>query len=311
MKIASIGIDIGKTTFHLVGLDERGSTVVRKKFSRNTLLAHTAKFSTSLIGIEACGGSHYLARCLREQGHEVRLIPPQFVKPYRKSNKNDYLDAEAIAEAVTRKNMRFVPIKTEDQLDLQGLHRVRERLVHNRTEVINQVRGFLQERGMTFNRGPASLRKEMPSLLEDADQTLTPRLRVLLDHLWQEWKHLDSQIERMSEAIDVVATAMLLAYACARSQESGRWFRPQPWLQLATGRPSDEDETSPPGWDWYPNSTRPEARPSCWVSPSAATFTCARCSCTEHAPCCCASSTTPAASGSGCTGWRQEHRATR
>jgi transposase len=127
------------------------------------------------------------------------------VKRYRESNKNDYLDAEAIAEAVTRKNLRFVPIKTEDQLDVQGLHRVRERLVHNRTEVINQIRGFLLERGITFNRGPMSLRKEMSSLLEDAEQNLTPHLRRLLDHLWHEWQHLDEQIDRLAGEIDAVA----------------------------------------------------------------------------------------------------------
>jgi transposase len=205
MHIASIGIDIGKTTFHLVALDEHGSIVVRKKFSRQYLLAYTANLPASLTGIEACGDAYCLARSLHEQGHAVRLIPGQFVKPFRKSNKNDYLDAEAIAEAVTRHNMRFVPIKTEDQLDLQGLHRVRERLVHNRTEVINQIRGFLLERGITFNRGPASLRKEMPSLLEDAEQNLTPSLRTLLDHLWRKWQYLDSQVDQMSLAIEEVA----------------------------------------------------------------------------------------------------------
>ena len=205
MKIASIGIDIGKTTFHLIALDEHGGIVIRRKFSRKALLAYTAKLSTSLIGMEACGGAHCLARLLGDQGHEVRLIPGQFVKPYRKSNKNDYLDAEAIAEAVTRKNLRFVSIKTEDQLDLQGLHRVRERLVHNRTEVINQIRGFLLERGVTFNRGPQSLRKEMASLLEDAEQNLTPQLRSLLAHLWQEWQYLDSQIDQIGDAMEAVA----------------------------------------------------------------------------------------------------------
>ena len=205
MKIASIGIDIGKTTFHLVALDEHGSIVIRRKFSRKALLVYTAKLASSLMGMEACGGAHCLARLLRDQGHQVRLIPGQFVKRYREANKNDYLDAEAIAEAVTRKKLRFVPIKTEDQLDVQGMHRVRERLVHNRTEVINQIRGFLLERGVTFNRGPLSLRKGMPDLLEDAEQNLTPQLRSLLAHLWQEWQSLNSQIERIGAAIEEVA----------------------------------------------------------------------------------------------------------
>jgi transposase len=205
MKIASIGIDIGKTTFHLVALDEYGSIVVRKKFSRKALLVYCANLRSALIGMEACGGAHCLARLLHDQGHEVRLIPGQFVKAYRAANKNDYLDAEAIAEAVTRKKLRFVPIKTEDQLDVQGLHRVRERLVHNRTEVINQIRGFVLERGLTFNRGPLSLRKGMPDLLEDAEQNLTPQLRGLLAHLWREWQYLDNQIEQISDALGAVA----------------------------------------------------------------------------------------------------------
>lgn len=213
MQIESVGIDIGKTTFHLVALDEHGSMVLRKKCSRKQLLACTANLPASLIGMEACGGAHCLARVMSGQGHQVRLIPGQFVKPFRKSNKNDYLDAEAIAEAVTRHNMRFVPIKTEDQLDLQGLHRVRQRLVHNRTEVINQIRGFLLERGITFPRGPMNLRKAMPSLLEDAEQSLTPRLRNLLDHLWQEWKCLDQQLDGLGEDIDAVAESDV---ACRR-----------------------------------------------------------------------------------------------
>jgi transposase len=147
MQIKSIGIDLGKTTFHLVALGAHSQVVIRKKFSRQQLLTYTANLPSCLMGMEAGVGSHFLGRALREQGHEVRLIPAQFVRPFVKSNKNDYCDAEAIAEAVERENMRFVPIKTEDQLDLQALHRVRERLVSRRTSVINQIRAFLLERG--------------------------------------------------------------------------------------------------------------------------------------------------------------------
>ena len=114
MHIASVGIDLGKATFHLVALGERSKVLTRKKFSRTQLLAHTANLPASLIGLEACSGAHFLGSALREQGHDVKLIPAQFVKPYRKSNKNDFIDAEAIAEAVTKQNMRFVPIKTEE-----------------------------------------------------------------------------------------------------------------------------------------------------------------------------------------------------
>ncbi|MGE5733712.1 MAG: IS110 family transposase [Acidobacteriota bacterium] len=125
MHIASIGIDLGKTTFHLVALGERNKVLVRKKFSRSQLLTYTANLPSSLIGLEAGAGAHFLGTVLIEQGHQVRLIPAQFVKPYRKSNKNDFLDAEAIAEAVTKQNMRFVQIKTQEQLDIQAMHRVR------------------------------------------------------------------------------------------------------------------------------------------------------------------------------------------
>jgi transposase len=137
MQIASIGIDLGKTTFHLVALGERSKVLIRKKFSRRQLLAYTANLPASLIGLEACAGAHFVGGVLREQGHEVRLIPAQFVKPYRKSNKNDFLDAEAIAEAVSKQNMRFVQIKTQEQLDVQPMHRVRDRLVQHRTALIN------------------------------------------------------------------------------------------------------------------------------------------------------------------------------
>src|SRR6266576_2493636 len=131
MQLQTIGIDLGKTLFHLVGLNQRGEVVVRKKFSRRQLLHFTANLQVELIGMEACGGSHFLGRALREQGHEVRLMPAQYVKPYVQTNKSDFLDAEAIAVAVQRPRMRFVPIKTEEQLDLQALHRVRERWVSN------------------------------------------------------------------------------------------------------------------------------------------------------------------------------------
>src|SRR5579863_6128467 len=128
MELHAIGIDLGKTLFHLVGVDARGSVVVRKRCSRTQLLKYTANLRVQRIGMEACSGSHFLARALREQGHDARLIPAQYVKPYVKTNKSDYIDAEAIAEAVQRPTMRFVPIKTEEQLDLQTVHRVRERL---------------------------------------------------------------------------------------------------------------------------------------------------------------------------------------
>src|SRR6201987_2715677 len=201
MHIASIGIDLGKTTFHLVALGERNKILLRKKFSRAQLLAYTANLPTSLIGLEACAGAHFLGAALREQGHEVRLIPAQFVKPYRKSNKNDFIDAEAIAEAVTKQNMRFVPIKTQEQLDWQAIHRVRDRLVQRRTALINEIRGFLLERGLTFAARPIYLRQNLPTVIEDAEQNLSARLRWLLERLWQEWKQVESDIKSITDEI--------------------------------------------------------------------------------------------------------------
>jgi transposase len=205
MQIASIGIDLGKATFHLVALGERNKVLVRKKFSRTTLLTYTANLPASLIGLEACAGAHFLGSALRAQGHEVRLIPAQFVKPYRKSNKNDFIDAEAIAEAVTKQNMRFVQIKTQEQLDWQAMHRVRDRLMQRRTALINEIRGFLLERGLTFAARPISLRKNLPAVIEDAEQNLSPRLRWLLDRLWQEWKQTEIDIKAITDEIERIS----------------------------------------------------------------------------------------------------------
>jgi transposase len=197
MELHTIGIDLGKTVFHLVGLTLRGEVAVRKKLSRKQLLHFTANLQVELIGMEACGGSHFLGRALREQGHEVRLIPAQYVKPYVKTNKSDYIDAEAIAEAVSRPTMRFVPIKTDDQLDLQSLHRVRERWVMRRTAVVNQVRGLLLERGITLRKGRCHLDAALPGILEDATMKLSGALRLLLAQLKLE---LDQLAIRLDEA---------------------------------------------------------------------------------------------------------------
>ncbi len=207
MQIRSVGIDLGKTTFHLVALGDNGKVLVRKKFNQKQLITFTANLQTSLIGMEACSGAHFLGRALRSQGHDVKLIPAQFVKPFVKSNKNDFLDAEAIAEAVERKNMRFVPIKTDDQLDLQALHRVRDRLIARRTSVINQLRAFLLERGMTFAKMPTKLKFAMPEILENADSNLTPRMRNLVGLLWSEWKELDQQIIAMNTEVEQIASS--------------------------------------------------------------------------------------------------------
>src|SRR6202158_1379364 len=205
MELHTIGIDLGKTVFHLVGLNPRGEVVVRKKFSRKQLLHFTANLHVELIGMEACGGAHFLGRALREQGHEVRLMPAQYVKPYVKTNKNDFIDAEAIAEAVARPTMRFVPIKTDDQLDLQSLHRVRERWVMRRTAGIKQIRSLLLERGITLRQGRRHVDAALPGILEDAGAKLSSALRVLLAQLKLELDHLQMRIDEVDAMINKAA----------------------------------------------------------------------------------------------------------
>jgi transposase len=215
MKIHTAGIDIGKYVFHLVGLNESGEIVIKRRFSRTQLLTFTANLSVGIIGMEACSGSHFPARALREQGHQVRLMPAQYVRPFVKSNKNDYIDAEAIAEAVQRPTMRFVPIKTDDQLDLQALHRTRERWVARRTAVANQMRSFLLERGLAVRQGLEYFRAHFPSLLNDAEGKLSGCMRTILLELWHEWEELEQRITRANEAVARMAAE---SEACQRLQ---------------------------------------------------------------------------------------------
>jgi transposase len=276
MQIHSVGIDLGKTTFHLVALGAAGKVIVRKKFNRKQLLAYTANFPASLLGLEACSGAHFLGRALRKQGHDVRLIPAQFVKPFVKSNKNDFIDAEAIAEAVERKNMRFVPIKTDDQLDLQGIHRVRDRLICRRTAVINQLRAFLLERGMVFAHRPANLKAAMADILENAEADLTPQMRSLINMLWDEWKLVEEQIKNSTWNWNGPRPRMPDARGYVRSRGSDQLSPLPSLLPLATAPPSTRAGTSFRGWVSCHASTRREVKRSCSASASAATSTCVR-----------------------------------
>jgi transposase len=192
------GIDLGKTVFHLIGLSKEGHVVLKKRLSRKQLITLTVNMPSCLIGMEACAGAHFLARVLRAQGHDVKLMPAEYVRPFVKSNKNDYVDAEAIAEAVQRPTMRFVPIKNEAQLDLQALHRVRDRWMGRRTAVINQIRGFMLEHGITVPIGPAHLKRQLPTILQDAQNLLSTRMRAMLNELRLEWEKLEEQIDAMN-----------------------------------------------------------------------------------------------------------------
>ncbi|MEH3036059.1 MAG: IS110 family transposase [Sphingomonas adhaesiva] len=202
-EVAVIGIDIGKMSFHLVALDATGAIQWKKKVSRAQLMRHMDALPRCLVGMEACCGAHHLARELTALDHNVRLMAPQFVKPFLKSNKNDYLDAEA----VQRPTMRFVPAKSVEQLDLQALHRVRERLVSRRTAVINQIRAFLLERGIVFHAGRRHMAREMPALFTDERSTLSLRMRMILQQLWDEWRRLETDIGTVTKEIEAIAAA--------------------------------------------------------------------------------------------------------
>ncbi len=194
MSVVTIGIDVGKTWFHLVGLDSRGAIVARQRFNRSQLLRYMGKLAPCLIGMEASCGSHHLARQLLAIGHDARLMSAKFVRPFVKGNKNDYLDAEAIAEAVQRPTMRFVPVKTIEQLDLQAIHRMRSGLISRRTGVINQIRSFLQDRGITVSHGPGFLARALPELLKEEESRLSGSMKRLLSMLRRQWLEIDQQV---------------------------------------------------------------------------------------------------------------------
>jgi transposase len=204
--VATMGIDIGKNSFHVIGLDARGAIVLRQKWSRGQLEARFANMPPCLIGMEACVGAHHLSRKLQAQGHDARLMPAKYVRPYSKGQKNDFRDAEAIAEAVQRPTMKFVATKTADQLDLQALHRVRERLVSQRTGIINQIRAFLLERGVAVRQGLRFLRLELPNILAKRTDVLSPRMMRIIEDLAGDWHRLDERIEGVTSEIEALAS---------------------------------------------------------------------------------------------------------
>jgi transposase len=197
-----LGIDLGKNWFHLIGIDTRGEVVLRKKLNREKLMPFIADLPTCIVSMESCPGSQYLGRRCDDAGHEVRIIPAQFVKPYVKSNKNDFNDAQAIAEAASRATMRFVPLKSPEQLELQAIHRVRQRFITERTAIVNQMRALLLENGITIPVGRALFSRRLPAILEDAENGLSTRLRALLDKLRHRWRTLDSEIQEMTDLLN-------------------------------------------------------------------------------------------------------------
>jgi transposase len=203
--VTTIGIDMGKNTLHMIGLDTRGAIVLREKVSRGRIASRLANLPSCLIGIEAGLATHYVARELAALGHDVKQVPPTYAKPFRQGHKNDFRDAHSVAEAVQRPTTRFVPVKTDEQLDLQALHRVRSRLVSERTAVVNQIRGFLLERGIIVRQGLRFLRQALPDILAKRTDILSPRMVRIVADLASDWRWLDERIEPVTDEIETLA----------------------------------------------------------------------------------------------------------
>jgi transposase len=260
-QVIVVGIDIGKNSFHIVGHDQHGAIVLRQKWSRGQVEVRFANMPPCLIGMEACVGAHHLSRRLKALGHDARLMPAKYVRPYSKGQKNDFRDAEAIAEAVQRPTMKFVATKTPDQLDLQALHRVRERLVSQRTGIINQIRAFLLERGIAVRQGQRFLRAELPRILTNPPEILSPRMVRAIEGLAADWRWLDERIEDLSGEIKqlakqdagcerlmsvpgigpIISSAMVAAIGAGDAFSKGRDFAA--WLGLVPRQISTGDRT--------------------------------------------------------------------
>src|ERR1700676_14549 len=200
-KITTLGVDLAKNLFQLHGVDRAGKVVLRREVRRAQLMKTIAQLEPCVIGIEACGGAHYWARRFAEHGHQVKMMSPQFVKPYRKSDKNDRNDAEAICEAVTRPSMRFVAVKSVERQDMLTLHRVREGLMKERTALINRIRGLLSEYGVVIAKSVSNLRRELPGILEDAGNELTVMARQIFNELYDDLSAREEQIVQVERSI--------------------------------------------------------------------------------------------------------------
>jgi transposase len=250
VPLAVIGVGIGKDVFHLVGLGVDGKVAFRTKIRRLGLRDAFEKLPPCIVGMEACLSAHFVSRALRALGHEPRIIPAIYVKPFVKGQKNDYNDAEAIAEAALRPNLRFVQEKNQDQLDLQACHRVRSRLVSRRTATINQIRAFLIEQGIAVRSGLRTLRKSLFAILENRKDEISPRTAKLILGLYEDWCGLDERIETVTGEIEelsraeakcrrlrsvpgigpLTSTAMVAAIGSGEAFERGRDFAA--WLGL-------------------------------------------------------------------------------
>jgi transposase len=250
LALMSIGIHIGKDMFHIVGFSHDGKIALRRKIRRLALESEFEKLPRSIVGMEACLSAHFVSRRLRALGFIPRIIPAIYVKPFSKGQKNDYNDAEAIAEAVLRPNLKLVKEKTQEQLDLQACHRVRSRLVSRRTATINQIRAFLIEHGIAVRTGAHSLRASLPEILRSRGEEISTRMHTLIEDLHEDWVRLDARIDAITDEIEqiskrekscqmlmtvpgigpLISTAMVAAIGTGEAFERGRDFGA--WLGL-------------------------------------------------------------------------------
>jgi transposase len=248
--LATIGVDIGKEVFHIVGLSTDGRIAFRRKIKRLALVETFKKLPPGVVGMEACLSAHFVSRTLRQLGHRPKIIPAIYVKPFVKGQKNDYNDAEAIAEASLRPNLRTVQEKTQDQLDLQACHRVRARLVSRRTGTINQIRAFLIEQGIAVRTGARALRNSLMAILQNRQDEISPRMSDLIIGLYEDWIALDERIDAIASEIEkisdkeancqrlmgvpgigpLISTAVVAAIGTGEAFERGRDFGA--WLGL-------------------------------------------------------------------------------
>lgn len=250
MNITTIGIDLAKNVFQVHGVDERGKVVLRKQLKRTQMIAFFVNLPRCLIGMEACASAHFWARQLMQLGHTVKLMAPQFVKPYVKTNKNDAADAEAICEAVSRPNMRFVPVKNAEQQALLGLHRARQGFIVERTAQANQLRGLLAEFGLVLPKGFKALTTKLPDILQNAENGLPGMSRELFARLFEHFRELDRQVKELDAHLQawhrddaasqrlhaipgigpLTASALVASVGNASTFKSGRQFAA--WLGL-------------------------------------------------------------------------------
>lgn len=262
MKLTTVSIDLAKTVFQLHAVDEHGKTALKKQLKREQVLPFFAVLEPCLIGMEACGSAHYWARKLQAYGHTVKLMAPQFVKPYVKSNKNDVADAEAICEAVTRPNMRFVHVKTVDQQAILAVHRARQGFVKARTAQANSIRGLLGEFGIVMPQGIRHIAERLPGILEDQENDLPGSLRQLMQRLGEHLKELDRHVDALEREIQqwhrnnedscrlaqipgvgpITATALVASVGNAKNFTNGRqmaaWLGLVPRQHSSGGKPT-------------------------------------------------------------------------